>query len=83
MQTQTDLRAIRQTRATPLWRLYRQGHDASCEIIVLPCGYGYEGRFLVDRRFLYSYQFTRPDEAVAWAGEKEAQYRQQGWTSWV
>lgn len=81
MHTQTNLRVIRQIRATTLWRLYRRGHDTSCEIVMLPTGY--EGRFLVDGSLLYSYQFTCPDEAVAWAGEKEAQYRQQGWTSWV
>jgi hypothetical protein len=62
----------------PLWRLYRQGHDAACEVVMVPCGY--EGRFLFDGRFLYSYHFTRPDEAVAWAGEKEAQCRQHGWS---
>jgi hypothetical protein len=61
----------------PLWRLHRQGHDASCEIVVLPSGF--EGRFLVDGRFLYSYTFARPDDAIAWAGQKEAQFRLEGW----
>lgn len=63
---------------TPLWRLHREGHDASCEIVVLPVGF--EGRFLVDGRFLYSYTFSRPEEAMAWAGQKEAQFRRQGWS---
>jgi hypothetical protein len=65
--------------AMPLWRLHRAGHDAVCEILIGPCGY--EGRFLYDGRFLYSYHFTRPDDAVAWASEREAQCRLAGWTS--
>ena len=61
----------------PLWRLHRQGHDATCEIAVQPTGF--EGRFLFDGRFLYSYTFLRPGEAVAWACEKKDRLRQQGW----
>ena len=61
----------------PLWRLQREGHDAACEIVVMPSGF--EGRFLFDGRFLYSYTFARPDDAVAWAGEREDRLRQQGW----
>jgi hypothetical protein len=63
----------------PLWRLHRQGHDASCEIEAQPGGF--EGRFLFDGTVLYSYTYTKPDEAVAWAGEREERLRQQGWTS--
>ena len=40
-----------------------------------------EGRFLYDGRSLYSYHFTRPDQAVAWASEREAQCRMAGWSS--
>jgi hypothetical protein len=63
----------------PLWRLHRQGHDASCEIVVQPDGF--EGRFLFDGRFLYSYTFLRPGEAVSWACDKENRLREQGWKS--
>lgn len=62
----------------PLWRLQREGHAASCEIEVRSGGF--EGRFLVDGRFLYSYTFTQPGDAVAWASEREERLRQQGWT---
>jgi hypothetical protein len=65
----------------PLWRLHRQGHDAACEIVVQPSGF--EGRYLFDGRFLYSYTFERPDDVVAWAKEREELLRRQGWTSRV
>jgi hypothetical protein len=69
----------RQNTYRSLWCLHRRGHDASCEIVVLPSGF--EGRFLVDGRFLYSYTFNRPDDAIAWAKQKEAQCRRDGWTA--
>ncbi len=75
MQTQVHREADHTFR--PLWRLQRQGHDASCEIVVLP--FGFEGRFLLDGTFLYSYTFTRPGDAVEWAGQKERQFRRDGW----
>ena len=64
---------------SPLWQLRREGHDVACEIIVGPSGF--EGRFLIDGRFLYSYTFAQPDEVISWAGRKELQYRRQGWTA--
>jgi hypothetical protein len=62
----------------PLWRLYKQGHDASCEVAKVPAGF--EGRFLMDGRFLYSHQFAHSGEVVKWAFAKQVQYRQQGWS---
>ena len=46
---------VSQGSFAPLWRLYREGHDAACEIVVQP--WGFESRFLLDGRFLYSYTF--------------------------
>ena len=68
---------VSQGSFAPLWRLHREGHDAACEIVVQP--WGFESRFLLDGRFLYSYTFSRPDEAVDWAGRKEVECRRQGW----
>ena len=65
-------------RQEPLWQLHHQGHQASCDIMVGRGGF--EARFLMNGRFLYSHTFTRPDEAIEWAGQKETQYRLQGWT---
>jgi hypothetical protein len=65
----------------PLWRLHRQGHQASCDMVVRRCGF--EARFLMDGRFFSSHTFSRPDEAMEWAGEREAQYRRQGWTAGI
>jgi hypothetical protein len=76
---QKDTRAESTSPPTPLWRLHRAGHAAACEILTRPCGY--EGRFLYDGRFLYAYHFTRPDDAVAWASEREAQCRLAGWSA--
>jgi len=77
MQMQTDVQFDSNLSTVPLWRLYRAGHDAACEIVVRACGY--EGRFVLDGRFLYAYHFTRPDDAVKWASDKEAQCRVAGW----
>jgi hypothetical protein len=69
----------RQTpREEPLWRLYRQGHEASCDLLIGRCGF--EARFLMNGRFLSSHLFSLPHEAMAWAGQKETQYRLHGWT---
>ena len=62
---------------SPFWRLHREGHDVACEILVLPCGF--ESRFLMDGRFLYSYTFARPDQAITLAGQREVEYRRNGW----
>ncbi len=62
----------------PLWRLYKQGHDASCEVAKVPTGF--EGRFLMDGRFLYSHQFAHSSEVVKWAFAKQVQCRQRGWS---
>ena len=75
---QTDAQRDSTTATVPLWRLHRAGHDAACEILV--CPFGYEGRFVFDGRFLYAYHFTRPDDAMQWASEKEAQCRLAGWS---
>ena len=76
---QNDAQPNSNSPAMALWRLHRAGHAAMCEIVSRPSGY--EGRFLYDGRFLYSYHFTRPDDAVAWASEREAQCRLAGWSS--
>jgi hypothetical protein len=62
----------------PLWHLYRQGQHASCELVRVPVGF--EGRFFLDGRFLYSYQFTDADDVFRWAFAKQADFRQRGWT---
>ena len=62
----------------PLWRLYKLGHDASCEVAKVPTGF--EGRFLLDGRFLYSHQFSHSGEVMKWAFAKQVQFRQQGWS---
>jgi hypothetical protein len=71
----------RETGVRPLWQLYRNGHDAVCEITV--SAWGFEGRFLVDGRFLYSHTFARPDQAIEWARQREKQCRRQGWMPWA
>ena len=69
----------RQTpREERLWRLHRQGHEASCDIMARRCGF--EARFHMNGRFLHSQTFAQPHEAMEWAGQKETQYRLQGWT---
>ena len=68
----------RQEPITPLWRLHRQGHEASCDM-VLGRG-GFEARFLLDGRFLLSHTFSLPSEAIEWAVQKQARYLREGWT---
>ena len=60
-----------------LWHLQKQDQDASCELARISVGY--EGRFFLNGHFLYSYQFTDIDEALAWAFSKRADFRAQGW----
>jgi hypothetical protein len=62
----------------PLWRLFKQGHDASCEVAKIPAGF--EGRCLMDGRFLYSHQFTRSQDVMKWAFAKQVEFRQRGWS---
>jgi len=62
----------------PMWRLFKQGHDASCEVAKVPAGF--EARCLLDGRFLYSHQFSDSDDVLKWAFEKRIQFRQNGWS---
>jgi hypothetical protein len=61
-----------------MWRLFKQGHDASCEVAKVPAGF--EGRFLIDGRFLFSYQFERSGDVMKWAADKQVHFRRQGWS---
>lgn len=64
--------------ATEMWRLQRDGHEARCLLAVVPVGM--ETRVLFDGHFLYSYQFGRLHEALAWAETRRALMAGEGWT---
>jgi hypothetical protein len=76
--TDHDLHTASVNAILPLWRLFRQDHDASCEVAKIPTGF--EGRFLLDGRFLYSHQFARVDDVLKWAQAKQVELRQRGWS---
>ena len=78
MTTDQELHAASPQAVLPLWRLFTQGHDASCEVAKIPIGF--EGRFLLDGRFLYSHQFARVDAVLQWAQTKQVEMRQRGWS---
>ena len=68
---------VRPQESLPLWHLYKQGHDAVCEVVQVPPGF--ECRFLIDGRFLYSHQFATSDEVMEWAFAEQARCRRDGW----
>ncbi len=78
MTTDQELHTASTNAVLPLWRLFRQDHDASCEVAKIPIGF--EGRVLLDGRFLYSHQFTRVDAVLRWAEGKQVELRQRGWS---
>ena len=61
----------------PLWRLYKQGHDAACEVVKVPGGF--EARVIQDGHFLFSHQFADSSDVIKWAFDKRVQYRRLGW----
>jgi hypothetical protein len=73
-----ELQSAPSDAVLPLWRLFKQGHDASCEVAKVPAGF--EGRFLIDGRFLYSHQFAQSGDVMKWAADKQVQCRRQGWS---
>lgn len=78
MTTDQELHTASADAVLPLWRLFRQGHDASCEVAKIP--FGFEGRVLLDGRFLYSHQFTTTGSVLRWAQVKQTELRQRGWS---
>jgi hypothetical protein len=76
--TDQELHTASLNAVLPLWRLFKQGHDASCEVAKIPIGF--EGRVLLDGRFLYSHQYTRVDAVLQWAQAKQVELRQRGWS---
>ena len=78
MTTDHELHTASANAVLPLWRLFTPDHDASCEVAKIPTGF--EGRFLLDGRFLYSHQFARVEEVLKWAQGKHVELRQRGWS---
>jgi hypothetical protein len=76
--TDQELRTASSHAVLPLWRLFNQDHDASCEVAKIPTGF--EGRFLLDGRFLYSHQFAHTEDVLRWAQAKQVELRQRGWS---
>lgn len=76
--TAQDLQTASTHAVLPLWRLFTPEHDAACEVAKIPTGF--EGRFLLDGRFLYSHQFAQVDDVLRWAQGKQIELRQRGWS---
>jgi len=76
--TAQDLHTAATHAVLPLWRLFTHDHDAACEVAKIPTGF--EGRFLLDGRFLYSHQFAHVNEVLVWAQTKHVELRQRGWS---
>lgn len=78
MTTDHELHTASAHAVLPLWRLFKQDHDAAFEVAKIPTGF--EGRVLLDGRFLYSHQFARVEDVLTWAQGKHVELRQRGWS---
>ena len=64
---------------TRLWSLARDGHEMSCDVILVP--YGIEITIARDGEAIVTRVFETGEEALGWAEKKRADREAAGWTT--